>query len=246
MASCVAERSGLLLARGVGAAILLAPSIGRCDPALFERSPPSTAIFSSFEADRDKSYGALGIKQGLGGAGLDASGFRLGLKWGQSAEPAQRRPTAGRLLKTEAHAMLGYEWRLGDSFLAVSAGPELEAAYRESRNRSSLSQRIGPRLQLDLWAKPSENLLVQASAYAAGNDGRLWARLAPGWKLAEELYLGPEIEGYRERDYHKLRLGLHLTGLRFLGLDWRVSAGAQRSGDRRAEAYATLGILWQR
>lgn len=235
----------MLLAPGVGAAILLAPASAQADPTLHERGPLSTVIFSSLEAGGSKIYSSLGLKLGLR-APLDASGFRLGLKWGESVEPAQRRPSAGRLVKTEAHAVLGYEWRIGDSFLALSAGPELEAAYRESGNRRSLRQRLGPRLQFDLWARPAENLLVQANAYVAGNDRRLWARLSPGWRLAEGLYLGPEIEAYREQDYHKLRLGLHLTGLRLLGSHWRLSAGAERTSARRAEAYATLGLYWQR
>lgn len=247
MAWGVAGRWGLL-ARGFGAAVALASSPAKADPALMERSPLSLAIFGSLEADASKTYGSVGLKWAFGDSGgLDASGFRLGLKWGASVEPARRRPTQGHLYRTEFNALLGYEWRIDDTFLTLSAGPEIEARYRETRDERSFEQRGSLRLQADLWSKPAENWLLQANAYAVPADrGRYWGRLAGGWRLINEMYLGPEIESYRERDYHKLRLGLHLTGLHLFGLDWRLAGGIQKTSDEKAGAYLTLGLLWKR
>ncbi|MBR3192848.1 cellulose biosynthesis protein BcsS [Bosea sp. (in: a-proteobacteria)] len=247
MAWGVAGRWGLL-ARGFGAAVALASSPAKADPALMERSPLSLAIFGSLEADASKTYGSVGLKWAFGNSGgLDASGFRLGLKWGASVEPARRRPTQGHLYRTEFNALLGYEWRIDDTFLTLSAGPEIEARYRETRDERSFEQRGSLRLQADLWSKPAENWLLQANAYAVPADrGRYWGRLAGGWRLIDEMYLGPEIESYRERDYHKLRLGLHLTGLHLFGLDWRLAGGIQKTSDEKAGAYLTLGLLWKR
>lgn len=239
-------RSGVL-ARGVGAALALAPTALRADPALLERRPPSLALFGSLDADASKTYGSVGLKWAFAGSDLESSGLRLGLKWAESVEPAQRKPTQGRLYKTELHAGLGYEWRLGDTFLALSAGPEVEARYRETRQARSFQQRAGLRLQADLWATPAESWIVQAGAYAVTIDrGRYGGRLAAGWRLIEAFYLGPEIEGYREQDYRKLRLGLHLTGLRLLGLHWRLAGGVQKTSDEKAGAYVTLGLVWKR
>lgn len=247
MAWGVAGRWGLL-ARGFGAAVALASSPAKADPALMERSPLSLAIFGSLEADASKTYGSVGLKWAFGDSGgLDASGFRLGLKWGASVEPARRRPTQGHLYRTEFNALLGYEWRIDDTFLTLSAGPEIEARYRETRDERSFEQRGSLRLQADLWSKPAENWLLQANAYAVPSDrGRFWGRLGGGWRLIDELYLGPEIESYRERDYHKLRLGLHLTGLHLFGLDWRLAGGIKKTSDEKAGAYLTLGLLWKR
>lgn len=237
-----------MLARAIGAAIAFALPPAKADPALMERSPLSLAIFGSLETDASKTYGSIGLKWAFGNnGGLDASGFRLGLKWGESVEPAQRKPTHGRLYKTEFNALLGYEWRIDDTFLLLSAGPEIEARYSETRSQRSFEQRGMLRLQADLWSKPIENWLLQANAYAVPSDrSRYWGRIAGGWRLMDELYLGPEIEGYRERDYHKLRLGLHLTGLHLFGLDWRLAGGVQKTSDEKAGAYVTLGLLWKR
>lgn len=243
----VAKRSGML-ARAIGATIALAPALVRADPALMERSPLSLVIFGSLEADASKTYGSVGLKWAFGDTGgLDASGFRLGLKWGESVEPAERKPARGRLYKTEFSALLGYEWRVGDTFLSLSAGPEIEARYSEIGPERSFEQRGMLRLQADLWSRPAENWLVQANAYAIPADGgRYWVRLAGGWRLMDELYLGPELEGYRERDYHKLRFGLHLTGLHLFGLDWRLAGGIQKTQGDKAEGYVTLGLMWKR
>ncbi|WP_332693816.1 cellulose biosynthesis protein BcsS [Bosea sp. (in: a-proteobacteria)] len=246
MAWGVAERSSRFAGSVLGATPALGSAPAAADSTLHQRSPLSMVIFASLETDRSKSHGAIGFKRAFGQGGLEASGFRLGLKWGGSFEPAERRPTRGRMVKTEAHAMLGYEWRIGDLFLALSAGPELEAVFSETGIRAIFSQRLGGRLQADLWATPFENLLLQANAYAATLDQRFWLRLSPGWKLASGLYLGPEVELYRQRDYHKLRLGLHLTGLRLFGLSWRIAAGAQQTSDQPSAAYATLGVYWLR
>ena len=83
-------------------------------------------------------------------------------------------------------------------------------------------------------------------AYASSIDQRLWGRLAAGWQTPLGLYAGPEVEAYRERDYRKLRLGLHLTGLRLLGLEWRLSGGWQQTSDRPSEIYGTLALHWLR
>lgn len=239
-----------MLARGIGAALALAlaPASARADPALMERPPLSMVIFGSLEADAGKTHGSIGFKRAFGSfGGLDASGFRLGAKWGASVEPAHRKPTQGSLYRSEFHMLLGYEWRIGDSFLALSAGPETAAAYRETRWHASFEHRRAVRLQADFWSTPTENSFLQANAYAVLSDGgRSWGRLAPGWRLIGDLYLGPEIEAYRERDYHKVRLGLHLTGLHLFRLDWRLATGFQKTSDRKTGAYVTLGLHWKR
>lgn len=237
-----------MFARGIGAALVLASSAPKADPALMERPPLSLVIFGSLEGGAGKTYGSIGLKRAFGAfGGLDASGFRLEAKWGVSVEPAYRKPTEGRLYRTEFHTLLGYEWRIGDSFLALSAGPAVEVAYRETRRYLSFEYRRALRLQADFWSRTTENSVLQANAYAVLTDGgRYWGRLAPGWRLVGDLYLGPEMEGYRERDYHKVRLGVHLTGLRFFRLDWRLAAGFQKTRDEKSGAYVTLGLHWKR
>ncbi len=216
------------------------------DDAESERSPVSTVIFGSMEAGPTKTFLSVGMKKAIGG-GLAESGFRLFFKAGGSQEQTRRQPPHGKTYKAESNAMLGYEWRIGDSFVALYAGSDYESQQRvEPFSVTQASPRYGTRLQVDLWALPAAGRMLQANAYLSTLNGRLWGRIAPGWETPLGFYAGPEMEAYRERDYRKLRLGLHLTGLRLLGLEWRISGGWQRTSDRPSEAYATLGLHWLR
>ncbi len=210
------------------------------------RAALSQVIFGSMEAGPTKTFLSVGMKRALGG-GLAGSGFRLFLKAGGSQEQTRRQPPRGTIYKAESQALIGYEWRLGDSFLALYAGSDFQSEQRlEPFGTSFAEARYGARLQADLWSTPMPGMMLQASAYASTLNGRLWGRAAPGWQMPLGFYAGPEFEAYRERGYRKLRLGLHLTGLRLLGLEWRLSGGWQRTGARRSEAYATLGLHWLR
>lgn len=216
------------------------------DDAETERSPLSTVIFGSMEAGPTKTFLSIGMKRAIGG-GLAQSGFRLFVKAGGSQEETRPRSPHGTTYKAESQALIGYEWRIGDSFLALYAGSDVLSERREEAfGPSFLSTRYGARLQADLWSTPAPGMMVQANAYASTLDGRLWGRLAPGWQTPLGFYAGPEFEAYRERDYRKYRLGLHLTGLRLLGLEWRLSGGWERTSDRPSALYATLGLHWQR
>lgn len=211
------------------------------------RSPLSMVIFGSLEAGPAKTFLSVGLKRALTGSLAD-SGFRIMLKAGASQEQAERRRPHGVTYKSESQALLGYEWRIGDAFFAIYAGSDFESEQRERALALELRRRYGARLQADLWATPTPETMLHASAYVSSLNGRVWARVSPGWMLPlpQRVYAGPELEIYRERSYGKLRLGLHLTGLRLLGLDWRLSGGWQRTSDRPHEAYATLGLHWLR
>jgi hypothetical protein len=234
---------GLALVAG-----LLASSHAIAEDELGERPPLSMVVFGSLEAGPAKTFASVGLKRALGGTGLDASGFRTMLAVGVSREEANRSRPHGILYKSGSQVLVGHEWRIGDTFIALYAGSDIESEQRDCGCVVTSRTRIGWRLQADLWARPMPGGIIHASAYASTLDGRIWTRLAPGWALppVEELYLGPEIEIYRESDYSKLRLGLHLTGLRLLGLTWRLSGGLQSTSDRPKEAYATLGLHWRR
>lgn len=209
-----------------------------------EPDPVSTVFFGSLEAGPGKTFASIGSKQALGADGLDTSGFRLMRKLGVSHEKAQRVRPYGVGYKIEAQTLLGYEWRLGDSFLSLYAGPDTEAEYRSVWYGYYGILRVSARVHADFWSTPTETTMVQASAYVSGLDHRTWGRLALGHRLFGHAYAGPEIEFHRQTGYHKLRAGLHLTGLQFRNATWRVSAGFQDESDRPSGVYATLGLHW--
>lgn len=223
-------------------ALLASPALAEDEEWDDEPDPARTVFFGSLEAGPSKSFVSYGSKRAVGTDVLDASGFRLMQKVGVASERATR---YGRTYKTEAQALLGYEWQLGSTILALYAGSDFEAEYRETRCGCYRGiARLGKRLQAELWATPSSATMAQASAYVSTLDHRAWGRLALGHTLGAGVYLGPEIEFYRQSDYHKLRAGAHLTGLRLFGTSWRLSAGWQAASRSAPGAYATLGVHW--
>jgi hypothetical protein len=245
--ACVAYRVGKAGLAGLAMIVAAAPI---CDASAeeeeAERSPVSMVIFGSMEAGPTKTFLSVGMKRAIGG-GLTDSGFRLFVKAGGAQEQTRRRRPHGVTYKSETQALLGYEWRIGSSFLALHAGADTETEQRvEAFGPSFMATRYGARVQADLWIVPTPGTMIQANGYVSSLNGRLWARIAPGWQTPAGFYLGPEFEAYGERDYRKYRLGLHLTGLRFLGLEWRLSGGLQQTSDRPSAYYGTLGLHWQR
>lgn len=247
MGACVAYRVGKAGLAGLAMSFAAAPiCIAGAEEEEPERTPLSMVIFGSMEAGPTKTFLSVGMKRALGGS-LTDSGFRLFVKAGGSQEETRRRRPHGVTYKSETQALLGYEWRIGSSFLALYAGSDAETEQRvEVFGPSFIATRYGARVQADLWIVPTPGMIVQANGYLSTVNGRLWARAAPGWQVPAGFYVGPEFEAYRERDYRKLRLGLHLTGLRFLGLEWRLSGGLQSTSNRPSEYYGTLGLHWQR
>ncbi len=246
--ACVAYRVGKAGLVGLAMSFAAAP-LGIANAEEEEeadRRPISMVIFGSMEAGPTKTFLSVGMKRAIGG-GLADSGFRFFVKAGGAQEQTRRHKPHGVTYKAESQALLGYEWRVGDSFLALYAGSDSESEQRiESFGPSFVATRYGARVQADLWIVPSPGTVVQANGYVSSLNGRYWTRIAPGWQMPAGFYLGPEFELYRERDYRKLRLGLHLTGLRFLGLEWRLSGGLQSTSDRSSALYGTLGLHWLR
>lgn len=216
------------------------------------RSPLSSVIFASLEAGPTKTFAAIGWKRALTGS-LSTSGFRSLIKVGGSKEFASRTPPHGFAYKSEAQALLGYEWRIGETFLSLYVGSDYETEQRSLPGRPFMRSVYGARLQGDLWTVPLPNTILQASAYVSTVDRRIWGRVAGGMLLPQEMrpswlegvHLGPEAEVFRQSGYIKLRLGLHATGLKLFGLSWRVSAGLQHAAGG-SEVYGTLGLHWLR
>jgi hypothetical protein len=245
----VALRLGLLA--GVAGTLSSAAAFSEDDQEPRRKPAIAMVLFGSLEAGPAKTFASAGMKRAFGSGGLDASGFRAMLNIGMSREQTHRTPPHGITEKAEVQTLIGYEWRIGDTFLALYAGTDYQTEQRVCICGAIPTARYGQRIQADLWAMPFEGMTLQAGAYASTLDRRLWGRVSPGWAVPQgfqelPLYIGPEIEFYRERSYAKLRLGLHLSGLRLLGLSWRLAGGWQRSSDLPSELYGTLGLYWRR
>jgi hypothetical protein len=244
----VCKTSGVLACASAGLILAFATRAAAAEPV--SGDPHRLVLFASMEAGPATTFGSAGFKLAFGGP-LDTGGFRLMGKAGTGYEPRQSVQISGTrtisdVMTPEAMIIAGHEWKLGTTYVGLYGGAEVDARLATRSLAVDRPARLGPRLQLDIWSNPTPETLVHYSGNLGGATFHVWSRLALGWRVPDLAFLGPEAEIYREKDYAKTRLGIHLTGLKLFGTEMRLSGGWQRSGRTERGAYATLGLLWKR
>lgn len=140
--------------------------------------------------------------------------------------------------------VLGYQWFFDWGVIAAFTGPEVTAQMlTRSRSAASPPALVGLRLHGEVWARPTEATLLQATVIAGTAFESVWARAAWGYRLWGA-YLGPELSLYTDAaDYRKWNLGLHGTDFDLGRYSFRVSVGIQtETGRRTAGPYLALSI----
>jgi hypothetical protein len=204
-------------------------------------------VFSSVDIWRQGGFahgGALWAP-----AGLDRDGFVLKLMFGGGLY----RYTSGALGNTEvmgrmatASILPGYRFLRGPVTLTVYLGYDFQH-HRLTPDDPSAGLRgnyMGARAGFELWYQPVTWGMVTADASFSTIGPSYNARLAAGVRALDWFYIGPEVQGFAADDnYHQLRAGLHVTGLRFNDIEWSVGTGWALDSDDRSGVYGKLGLL---
>ncbi|MGH1588595.1 cellulose biosynthesis protein BcsS [Methylobacterium phyllosphaerae] len=200
-----------------------------------------TLLFGSLDAGGD-TFLTLGAKLGLGDLAQEGFATLATVGGGQRAERGADGPRAR--YTAAAAAVAGYQWFFDWGVIAAFAGPEVAKEVLLAVPRVDvLPTRFGLRLHGEVWARPTEATLLQASAVAGSARDSLWARLAWGYRLWET-YIGPEAALYTDATgYAKWSLGLHGTDFALGRYSVRASAGLQSETSRaRAGPYLSLSV----
>lgn len=199
-------------------------------------------LFGSLDAGA-ATFLTIGAKLGLGP--LDQDGFVILASVGSGL---QRERGDFGLPRTRyafnAAAVLGYQWFFDWGTAAIFAGPEGSMEMLADGRAVAVSPAAyGLRLHAEIWARPTDNTLLQATAVAGSTRDSLWTRLAWGYRIGGA-YLGPEISVYGdETGYRKWNLGLHASDFAIARYSFRVSAGLQTETARRsASPYVALAV----
>jgi Cellulose biosynthesis protein BcsS len=150
---------------------------------------------------------------------------------------------------TGSSVMPGLQFKRGGLSIAAYAGVEMQVhrlSQYDPGNRLQ-GQYVGARAAIDLWAEPTPQSMVIASATFTTIGGAYAARAATGWRLFDRFYVGPEAVAFGGPEYRQLRLGLHVTGLKVELFDWRFEyqggIGYAFDDDDNDGIYARLGVL---
>jgi hypothetical protein len=74
------------------------------------------------------------------------------------------------------------------------------------------------------------------------------ARLAFGWRVADEIfngegfYIGLEAQYFDSDGYRQWRLGAHITSLKTEATEWSAAVGFARDSDDRSSPYMRLNL----
>lgn len=136
---------------------------------------------------------------------------------------------------TQSAVLLGHQWNLDRLFLAMFVGPELQHEQLTITGRvySFSEPRYGVRGQFELWSNPTPDTLLTGTVVAGSTRANLWARASAGYRLAGDVFVGPEVTSYTTVSYQETKVGAHLTGWKVGLLQGRLSAGWSISEDGR-------------
>jgi hypothetical protein len=144
--------------------------------------------------------------------------------------------------------MAGWRFKFDRLEITAVAGVDLQAhrlSPDDPGNRVRGLQ-AGLRAGADLWYQPSDAMMIAASLSASTVGLNYWTRIAAGWRLLDQAWVGPEALALGGANYQQYRLGMHATSFKYGPLEWSAGLGYVRDSDRRGGIYSRIGVLTRR
>jgi hypothetical protein len=245
-----------MVRRRVRAAIFFAAVfllVGVCLPAGPGRAAddePHAMVFSGRDIWRNGAFAYSGLL--LAPGGFEQDGFMLKLLLSGGAYRYVSNSLGGLTVvgvETLAQILPGFRIKRGDAEFKFFFGPELQwhKLWPDDSESRLRGRDFGLRKAAEIWYEPSRASLIAGDAALSSIATSHSARIAFGWRAAEELlidgvYVGPEIQYFHSDGYRHRRLGLHITSMKTEATEWSAAAGWARDSDGRSGPYVRLGL----
>jgi Cellulose biosynthesis protein BcsS len=148
---------------------------------------------------------------------------------------------------SEMTAQLLPGWRFKGDRLEVKVFMGLDVeSHRLSPDDPSnqlRGQSVGMRMAADFWYEPTLTTMVAADGSLGSIVTSHSARLAYGWRMFDQFYVGPETQLFASEGYRQFRFGTHLTGLKTDNFEWSAAGGWAEDSGRRSGPYVRPGVL---
>jgi hypothetical protein len=211
------------------------------------RFEPRFLLFAGTDLWRHGGFAHGGVV--VAPAGLDREGLVFKLAVGGGAY----RYISGALgnidvlgAQLAATAMPGWRFIRNGFIVTVFAGLDYQD-HRLTPDDPSAGLRgraFGLRTAVELWYEPNPRMMIAADASVSTVGPSYSARIAAGWRLFGDYYLGPELQAFAASDnYQQARLGVHVTAMRFGQFEWSAGLGWAIDNDDRDSLYGKLGVI---
>jgi hypothetical protein len=206
-------------------------------------------LFSGTDLWRNGAFAYGGLLWTPGGLDRDGFTFKAVISGGTYGYQAGSLGGA-RVIGTEISGTLLAGWRIKRGQLEVKAfaGPELRrnTLSPDDPGNALRGEKLGLRLAIELWDEPTPTTMIAADASASSFATDYSARAAFGWRVLDRFYAGPETQVYGGDGYRQLRVGLHITGLKYRDAEWSAAAGWAFDSDEDDGPYLRIGVLVRR
>ena len=216
------------------------------DSAGSETAPASRLLFfSGADLWRNGAFSHGGFLWAPQGLNADGPVFKLLLNGGLYRYQSGHREVVG--FQTMGAALPGWRWHQPGLEVTVFAGVDVQDhRYRPDDPANHLrGTHLGVRGVLDVWYEPLPNWMLTASATLSTVGMSYWTRAAAGWRFFDMIWLGPEFLASGDIDYRQLRVGGHVTSLRFSSYEVSLGAGWATDTDERSGLYGRFGMIYR-
>lgn len=189
-------------------------------------------------------------------AGVSASAAPLG-SLGESGARVRLDGQAGRYsyessslkatvngTKEEGAALVGYSWIWAGAVVSAYVGVNFEndsLSLRDPGN-SVVGTSVGAKVAADLYARPTPDTMLAATANYSTNHNGYYARLQGGWRVWNAVYAGPELAVLGDDFFRQWRVGAHVAGLSVGPLKLAASAGYLNDSVQKGGFYTNLNV----
>lgn len=252
----VASRFDLSLGRSLfGAAALLAvPHAGALASDWYTGAAPQPGqawVVSTDASATVTSTGSAFVNAGataaIGGT-LAETGARIRVE--ALAGTYEYRAATGRKVtadQVEGTVMAGHEWVWREAKLAGYIGLSVRNNTLSIPDPGNpvVGTSYGVKGALDLFVRPSDRTMLHAYGSVSSNDKAYFVRLKGGYRIGDELYVGPEVAFLGNAFYSQFRIGAHLTGLKLGPIQASISGGYLNDREQGHGAYGSLDLRAQ-
>ena len=237
---------------GVAAAFLLAAASGVCFVASAAaetadgRDEQTLLFFSGTDLWRQGSFTHGGMLWSPDGLKNDGFTFKLLLGAGgyrYRSGALGNIDVDGQALA--AFALPGWRFKSGIVTATVFAGADIQNHRLRPDDPSAglRGSELGFRTGIELWIAPDSHTMISADASFSTVGPSYNARVAFGWRVFDEFFIGPEVQAFAGKDsYRQWRVGMHLTGLRTDLFEWSGGLGYAADSDDHDSLYARIGL----